>query len=37
MCRGGIFFILLLAGKPTYPDVPDLKQEKTRPKPKKNF
>ena len=27
----------ILAGKPTYPDVPDLKQEKTRPKPKKNF
>ena len=27
----------ILAGKPTYPDVPDLKQGKTRPKPKKNF
>jgi very-short-patch-repair endonuclease len=27
----------ILAGKPTYPDVPDLKQEKTRPKPKRNF
>ena len=27
----------ILAGKPTYPDVPDLKQEKTKPKPKKNF
>lgn len=27
----------ILAGKPTYPEVPDLKQEKTRPKPKKNF
>lgn len=26
----------ILAGKPTYPDVPDLKQEKTKPKPKKN-
>ena len=25
----------ILAGKPTYPDVPDLKQEKTRPKPKR--
>ena len=27
----------ILAGKPSYPDVPDLKQEKTKPKPKKNF
>ena len=27
----------ILAGKPTYPDVPDLKQEKTKPKPVKNF
>lgn len=27
----------ILAGKPTYPDIPDLKQLKTRPKPKKNF
>lgn len=27
----------ILAGKPTYPDVPDLKQEKTKPKPKKHF
>ena len=27
----------ILAGKPTYPDVPDLKQEKTKPKPIKNF
>lgn len=27
----------ILAGKPTYPDVPDLKQENTRPKPTKNF
>jgi len=27
----------ILAGKPTYPEVPDLKQEKTKPKPKKNF
>lgn len=26
----------ILAGKPTYPDVPDLKQEKTKPRPKKN-
>ena len=26
----------ILAGKPTYPDVPDLKQEKTRPKPKRS-
>lgn len=26
----------ILAGKPTYPDVPDLKQEKTKPKPVKN-
>jgi len=25
----------ILAGKPTYPDVPDLKQEKTKPKPRK--
>ena len=23
----------ILAGKPTYPDVPDLKQEKTKPRP----
>ena len=27
----------ILAGKPTYPDVPDLKQEKTKPKPVKSF
>ena len=27
----------ILAGKPTYPDVPDLKQEKTKPRPIKNF
>jgi very-short-patch-repair endonuclease len=27
----------ILDGKPTYPDIPDLKQAKTRPKPKKNF
>jgi len=27
----------ILAGKPTYPDVPDLKQEKTKPRPKKNY
>ena len=27
----------ILAGKPTYPDVPDLEQEKTKPKPVKNF
>ena len=27
----------ILAGKPTYPDVPDLKQEKTKPRPVKNF
>jgi len=27
----------ILAGKPTYPDVPDLKQEKTKPKPKNNL
>ena len=27
----------ILAGKPTYPDIPDLKQEKTKPKPKKNY
>jgi very-short-patch-repair endonuclease len=27
----------ILAGKPTYPDIPDLKQEKTKPKPVKNF
>ena len=26
----------ILAGKPTYPDVPDLKQEKTKPRPKIN-
>ena len=26
----------ILAGKPTYPDIPDLKQEKTKPKPVKN-
>ena len=27
----------ILAGKPTYPDVPDLKQEKAKPRPIKNF
>ena len=27
----------ILAGKPSYPDVPDLKQAKTKPKPVKNF
>ena len=27
----------ILAGKPTYPDVPDLIHEKTKPKPKKNL
>lgn len=27
----------ILAGKPTYPDIPDLKQEKTKPRPKKNY
>jgi len=27
----------ILAGKPTYPDAPDLKQEKIKPKPVKNF
>ena len=27
----------ILVGKPTYPDVPDLKQEKTKPRPKKNY
>lgn len=27
----------ILFGKPTYPDVPDLKQEKTKPRPVKNF
>jgi len=27
----------ILAGKPTYPDVPDLKQEKTKPRPVNNF
>ena len=27
----------ILAGKPTYPDVPDLKQEMTKPKPKSNL
>ena len=27
----------ILAGKPTYPDVPDLRQEKTKPRPVKNF
>lgn len=27
----------ILAGKPSYPDVPDLKQEKTKPRPVKNF
>ena len=26
----------ILAGKPTYPDVPDLEQEKTKPKPVRN-
>ena len=26
----------ILAGKPTYPEVPDLKQQKTKPRPKKN-
>tara|TARA_B110000879_G_scaffold209302_1_gene296687 strand:+ start:95 stop:1117 length:1023 start_codon:yes stop_codon:yes gene_type:complete len=27
----------ILAGKPTYPDVPDLKQDKTKPRPKSNL
>ena len=27
----------ILAGKPSYPDVPDLQQEKTKPKPVKNL
>ena len=27
----------ILAGKPTYPNIPDLQQVKTKPRPVKNF